>query len=91
LLKHKSEARTFLIHFIHLVANQFSKNVKIIRSDNGPEFKISDFYSSKGIIHQTSCVNTPCRGCAASRRKFHFLESRKCVWYLSGKCGETRK
>jgi len=32
-----------------------------------------------------------CRGCAASRRKFHFLESRKCVWYLSGKCGETRK
>ena len=32
-----------------------------------------------------------CRGCAASRRKFHFLESRKCVWYLSGKYGETRK
>jgi len=36
-------------------------------------------------------VHRECRGCAASRQKFHFLEFRKCVWYLSGKCGETRK
>ena len=73
LLKHKSEARTFLIHFIHLVANQFSKTVKIIRSDNGPEFKISDFYSSKGIIHQTSCVNTPQQNGVAERKYRHLL------------------
>jgi len=36
--------------------------VKIIRSDNGQEFKDQHalaFYNSKGIVHQTSCVDTP--------------------------------
>jgi hypothetical protein len=50
-MKHKSEAQTLLIHFIQMVANQFSKSIKVIRSDNGSEFKIPEFYSSKGIIH----------------------------------------
>ena len=59
LMKHKSDTRNLLVNFIHLVANQFDKKVKVVRSDNGPEFELEQFYSSKGIIHQTSCVGTP--------------------------------
>jgi dihydroxyacetone kinase len=44
----------------------------------------------RGIAGRRGLTGTVA-GCAASRRKFHFLEFRKCVWYLSGKCGETRK
>lgn len=33
--------------------------MKIVRFDNDPEFGMTDFYSIKGIIHQTSCVETP--------------------------------
>jgi transposase InsO family protein len=72
-MKHKSEARTLLIHFIQMVANQFSKSIKVIRSDNGSEFKIPEFYSSKGIIHQTSCVNTPQQNGVAERKHRHLL------------------
>ena len=59
LMIHKSEARQLLTNFIKLIETQYDTHVKIVRSDNGPEFQIPSFYSSKGIIHQTSCVNTP--------------------------------
>lgn len=58
-MKYKSEIRNFLINFIHMVENQFDKRIKVVCSDNGPEFKLENLYSSKGIIHQTSCVNIP--------------------------------
>lgn len=46
-------------HIIHMVENQFDTKVKIVRSDNGPEFKLEHFYATKGIFHQSSHVNTP--------------------------------
>jgi transposase InsO family protein len=80
-MKHKSEARILLIHFIYLVENQFGKNVKVVRSDNGPEFKISQFYSSKGIIHQTSCVNTPQQNGVAERKHRHLLNVVRALFF----------
>jgi len=41
------------------VQTQFETTIKIIRSDNGTEFFMTKFVVSKGIIHQTSRVNTP--------------------------------
>lgn len=32
--------------------------IKAVRFDNVQEFFMPSFYSSKGIIHQTSCVQT---------------------------------
>jgi len=51
-----------LPRFVNMVKNQFKKDVKIVRSDNGLEFKSGStlkFYAEKGILHQTSCVDTP--------------------------------
>jgi hypothetical protein len=73
LMKHKSETRNLLVHFINLVENQFGKRVKVVRSDNGPEFQCTHFYSSQGIIHQTSCVNTPQQNGVAERKHRHLL------------------
>ena len=58
-MKTKSETRQHVIDFITLIENHFNCNVKTVRSDNGPEFNIPHFYASKGILHQTSCVETP--------------------------------
>jgi len=44
-----------------MVKNQFERNVKTVHSDNGLEFKsgpMLQFYSEKGILHQTNCVDT---------------------------------
>jgi len=47
LMKSKSETRHILVDFIAFIETQFHKVVKTIRSDNGVEFSMSSFYSSK--------------------------------------------
>jgi len=45
--------------FITLMEKQFDTKIKAIQSDNGAEFIMKQFYASQGIIHQTSCIETP--------------------------------
>lgn len=59
LLKSKAEVSHHVQHFIALVENQFKTCPKYIRADNGPEFLMPNFYLTKGIIHQISCVESP--------------------------------
>ena len=54
-MKSKSETAALLKQFIILVENQFTKTVKVVRTNNGLEFKIDSFYASKGIEHQNTC------------------------------------
>lgn len=42
-----------------MIKTQFNLHIKCIRTDNGSEFLLTDFYKQLGIIHQTSCVGTP--------------------------------
>ena len=51
-MKHKSEASFLIQSFYILILTQFKLPIKIIRSDNGPEFALNSFYASKGIVHQ---------------------------------------
>jgi hypothetical protein len=60
LMVSKSQTRSLLVSFINLVANQFNTMVKILRSDNGIEFHMPEFYQSKDIVHQLSCVEFCC-------------------------------
>lgn len=59
LMNHKSETQTYLTNFISMVETQFSSKIKVVRSDNCPEFTMKTYYLSKCIIHQTSCIHTP--------------------------------
>ena len=62
LMSSKSNAFPLLQSFILFVEKQFGISVKAIRSDNESEFQDKtaiQFYTSKGIIHQKSCVDTP--------------------------------
>lgn len=73
LMKRKSDTQQLLVQFIHLVETQFDTKVKMIQSDNGPEFKLDNFYSTQGIIHQTSCVHTPQQNGVAEHKHRHLL------------------
>ena len=53
--------------------NQFQINVKIIRTDNGVEFAMKDYFSSKGIIHHTTCIEIPKQNGIAERKHQHIL------------------
>lgn len=57
-----------------MVKTQFNKQVKILRSDNGSEFTcLTRFYADNGILHQTSCVETPQQNGRVERKHRHIL------------------
>lgn len=62
LMKTNSEAQSLLQHiFLYLHKNtlQFSTFIKCIRSDQGQEFNLADFFAEEGTVHQRSCASTP--------------------------------
>ncbi|GAU22432.1 hypothetical protein TSUD_123190 [Trifolium subterraneum] len=73
LMKHKAEARQHVINFIKLIETQHNSKVKIVRTDNGVEFLMPQFYASKGMVHQTSCVETPEQNGRVERKHQHLL------------------
>ncbi|GJX52152.1 putative RNA-directed DNA polymerase [Tanacetum coccineum] len=76
LIKSKDEVFGYFVEFVNLIANQFLKRIKVIRSDNGTEFinnKMEKILKEKGIIHQTSCAYTPQQNGIAERKHRHLL------------------
>jgi transposase InsO family protein len=77
LMSHKSEVLKCFKDFCACVKNQFNTQVQMIRTDNGTEYvnnKISTFLSAEGILHQTSCADTPPQNGVAERKNRHLLE-----------------
>lgn len=60
-----------------MTQRQFSKPVKIVRSDNGLKFHFKPmlaFYNAQGIKHQTSIVRTPQQNGRVERKHRHIVE-----------------
>jgi len=55
------------------VQTQFETAIKIIKSDNEIEFFMINFFINKGIVHQTSCVNTLQQNSIVERKHDHLL------------------
>ncbi|XP_071676410.1 retrovirus-related Pol polyprotein from transposon TNT 1-94 isoform X2 [Lolium perenne] len=85
LLKHKSEVLPAFKDFFNMVRNQYGMNVKILRSDNGTEYvngEFSNFLSTYGIIHQTTCVSTAEQNGVAERKNRHLLEVARALMFM---------
>ncbi|KAI3795746.1 hypothetical protein L1987_38403 [Smallanthus sonchifolius] len=78
LLRTKDETAEILKSYILRVENQSNQNVKIIRCDQGTEFKnhiLNCFCESKGIERQYSAPRTPQQNGVAERRNGTLIES----------------
>ncbi|KAD6454999.1 hypothetical protein E3N88_09705 [Mikania micrantha] len=76
--KHPDETAETLKSFILKVENESDHYVKIIRSDQGTEFKnhvLNSFYESKGITRQFSAPRTPQQNGVAERRNRTLIEA----------------
>ena len=77
-LSHKNETAVLVKQFITLAENQASTKVKVIRSDNGTEFKnviLDTFCVDKGIDRQFSAPRTPQQNGVAERRNRTLIEA----------------
>jgi len=83
LLKSKAEVANHVKSFITMIQNQFQVTPKFIRSDNGLEFMLSEFYASLGILHQKSCVETPQQNARVERKHQHILNVGKALLFQS--------
>lgn len=83
-LKTKDQTKTSLISFIAYIENQFHTSLKFLRSNNGTEFlAVTKFISSKGIIHQKSCVQTPQQNGIVERKHQHILNVARSLYFHS--------
>lgn len=82
-MKLKSETQQLIKNFISYVETQFDTKIKGIRTDNGYEFKLTQYYSSKGIVHQTSCVETPQQNGIIERKHQHILAITRALLFQS--------
>lgn len=74
LLLDKYEVSKVLKNCFAYAEKQFGKTVKIVRSDNGPEFMcLSSYFHEQGIVHQTSCLGTLQQNGRAERKHRHIL------------------
>lgn len=57
--------------------------IKCLRSDNGVEFNMTKFYSTKGVIHQLSFVETTPQNSILERKHQHLLNISRSLRFQS--------
>ncbi|XP_019153533.1 PREDICTED: uncharacterized protein LOC109150012 [Ipomoea nil] len=87
LLKSCSELFEVFCGFCVEIKTQFGVPVKILRSDNAKEYFSLPFVSymrQKGMLHQSSCVDTPSQNGVAERKNRHLLETARALMFQMG-------
>ncbi|KAM7509738.1 hypothetical protein LguiB_008613 [Lonicera macranthoides] len=84
LMKSRSELFSHFCAFCAEIKTQFATSVHILRSDNAKEYLSSSFQTymiQNGILHQTSCVDTPSQNGVAERKNRHLLETARALLF----------
>ncbi|WVY91158.1 hypothetical protein V8G54_036672 [Vigna mungo] len=77
LMKSKGEVNLIFQKFHIMIETQYNAKVQVLRSDNGGEYQSLDlkrYLEVHGIIHQTTCPNTPQQNGVAEWKNRHLLE-----------------
>jgi hypothetical protein len=67
-----------------MLKNQFRVSIKGIRTNNARDYFnkiLSPYFEKEGIIHQSSCVNTPQQNGLAERKNRHLLETTRALLF----------
>lgn len=87
LFTQKLDAFDAIETFVNMAKVHFEKQVKTLRSDNTLEFddkKCKPFFAKLGIVHQTSCVDTPQKNVRVERRYRNILEMARALRFQAG-------
>uniref|UniRef100_A0A2N9HQG6 Integrase catalytic domain-containing protein n=1 Tax=Fagus sylvatica TaxID=28930 RepID=A0A2N9HQG6_FAGSY len=90
LMHNRSELAQIYRTFAQMISTQFSKTIKIFRTDNAMEYRDSqflDFIHTQGTIIQRSCAGTSQQNGRAERKHRHILDSVR-AFLISASCPE---
>ena len=82
LMESRSKLFSHFSTFCAEIQTQFHVSVQTLRSDNAKEYLSKHFQSfmlQHGILHQTSCVDTPSQNGVAERKNGHLLETARAL------------
>jgi hypothetical protein len=82
LLKHKDEVFSVFKSFHIMVQTQFSAKIQVLRSNNGGEYvnqQFQTYFQNHGLLHETSCAQTPQQNGLAERKNRHILETARAL------------
>lgn len=82
LLREKSQILDKFVEFSTMIKTQFNTSIKILRSDNGGEYKskkLEDFCKSRGILQKFTPSYTPELNGIAERMNRTLVESARCM------------
>lgn len=77
LMKGRKEVFSKFLSFMNEICTQYSASVITFRSDNALEYtslQFKQYFNSRSIIHETSCVYTPYQNGVFERKHRHILE-----------------
>lgn len=83
-MKNRSELLSHFTAFCAEFKTQFNVLVQILKSDNAKEYLSEHFQNymvQHGIIHQTSCVDTPSQNGVAKRKNRHLIETARALLF----------
>lgn len=87
LMKKKSDVKNLFEDFYTMIENQFQTKIGILHSDNGTEYfneHLEAFLKNNGIVHQSTCRDTPQQNGIAERKNKHLLEvARAIMFYMN--------
>ena len=84
LLKNKSDVSLVFQKFFNMVKTQFGVGINRFRSDNAKDYfnqTLAPFFQQHGIIHESSCVNTPQQNGVAERKNGHLLATTRALLF----------
>lgn len=84
LLKQKSDVSIVIPNFQLMIQNQFGAKIKCFRTDNARDYfdqTLSPYFQSHGIIHESSCVNTPQQNGVAELKNRHLLNTTRALLF----------
>ena len=77
-MKSQTELFSMFQKFFAEICNQFHTSIRILHSDNALEYlsaHFSNFLSSHGILHRSSCACTSQQNWMAKRKNRHLVET----------------